>query len=214
MEKIELQSNKREVFGKKLKLLRKQKITPVHVVIPGKDSLALQSDTNVLKHVLAKAGETRLIQLKVDDEKKARQVLVRNVQWEAVTGELIHVDFYEIRKGEKVEVEIPIVFTGEAPALKTSGTSVAHELKTFTVQCLPDKIPNHIEVNISSLLKTGDKIRVKDITAAPGVTILNSPELAIAVITMHLEEKVPVKEAPAAAVPAEAAPAEGKAKPE
>jgi len=57
-----------------------------------------------------------------------------------ITGELIHVDFYEVRKGEKIEVEIPILFIGDAPALKASaGSTVAHELNTLNMQVLPRK---------------------------------------------------------------------------
>ena len=174
----------------------------------------MQGDTNTVKKALTQAGETRLIDLKIDDEKKARQVLVRNVQWEAITGELIHVDFYEVRKGEKIEVEIPILFIGDAPALKASaGSTVAHELNTLNMQVLPENIPNHIEVNLTSLEKPGDVIRVKDVKVPTGMAILNGPEVVVAVITVHVEEKAPVKEAPATATTAAATPAAEATKP-
>ena len=221
MEKIELQSDNRVILGKGVKVLRKQKVTPLHLFGSGQDSQALQCDTNILERVLSRAGETRLITLTIADQKKTRPVLVREVQRDALTGILLHVDLYEVNMKEKVEVEVPVVLVGEAPALKIKGNSIAQELDTLTVSCLPDAIPNKVEVNVSSLLEHGNAIHVKDITGDHTFAILNNPEQTIVVISVHIErveEKV-VKEAPAAtaaeeAKPTETKPTEAKAKQE
>lgn len=205
MDKIELQVDNREILGKKVKLLRQQHLTPVHLFGHGQRSLALQSATLKLEHVLAQAGETRLITLKVGSERKTRPVLVREVQRDALNGELLHVDFYEVRMGQKVQVEVPIVLVGEAPALKNKGTGMGHELNTLTVECLPNAIPNKIEVDISTLMEAGDAVHVKDIKTEPGITVLNHADQTIVVITAPRVEKVEevVKEVPVEAAAAE-----------
>jgi len=216
MAKIELQADNREILGKKVKLLRQQNVTPVHLFGQSQNSLALQSATSTLEHVLSQAGETRLITLKVGSEKKTRPVLVREVQRDCINGKLIHVDFYEVSMSKKVQVEIPVVLTGEAPALKIKGVGMAHELNTLTIECLPDNIPNKIEVNVDALNAPGDAVHVKDIKPDAGIAILNNPEQAIVVITAprveRVEEKEVVKEATAEATE-EAQATDEKAKP-
>ena len=197
----------REILGKKVKHLRRQGITPVHVFGHGIESLALQCDTKELERVLSQAGQTRLVNLKLAKEKKPRTVVVREFDRDWRRGQLVHVDFYQVRMEEKLRLEIPIVLIGEAPALKAKTNMLDHELGTLTVECLPAKIPNSFEVDISSLAELDQAIRVKDITLDKDITVLNSPDLVVAKISLRpvekVEEKV-VEEAVAAEAEAEA----------
>jgi large subunit ribosomal protein L25 len=228
MDKIELKVANREILGKKVKHLRRQGITPVHVFGHGIESLAVQCDTKELERVLGQAGQTRLINLKLAKEKKPRIVVVREFDRDWRRGQLVHVDFYQVRMEEKLRLEIPIVLIGEAPALKSKTNMLDHELGTLTVECLPAKIPNSFEVDISSLAELDQAIRVKDITLDKDITVLNNPDLVVAKISLRpvekVEEKV-VEEAVAAEAeakaevteegaeaPKEAAPAEKKSK--
>ena len=149
MEKIELQAATRDVLGKKVRALRRQGITPTHLFGHGIESMSLQCDTAQLGRVLAQAGKTRIIDLKLEGAKKPRRVLVRKVQTNPGTGELLHVDFYEVRMSETIRAEVPIVVVGESPALKFKENMLAHELNSLTVECLPDDIPNSMEINTS-----------------------------------------------------------------
>ena len=207
MDKIELKVVNREILGKKVKHLRRQGITPVHVFGHGIESLALQCDTKELERVLSQAGQTRLVNLKLAKEKKPRTVVVREFDRDWRRGQLVHVDFYQVRMEEKLRLEIPIVLIGEAPALKAKTNMLDHELGTLTVECLPAKIPNSFEVDISSLAELDQAIRVKDITLDKDITVLNSPDLVVAKISLRpvekVEEKV-VEEAVAAEAEAEA----------
>lgn len=212
MAPIELQTENREVLGKKVKFLRRQKLTPLHLFGHSLDSLSLQVETGKIERVLALAGETRLINLKIGQEANTRPVLVREVQRDAMTRQLLHVDLYQVKMGEKVEVEVPVILIGDAPALRIKGNGLAHELNTLTVECLPDNIPNKIEINISSLVEAGDMIRVEDVTPEPNISVLNSPEQPIVVVTAHEEEKPSV--AAVAEEEAAEAPAKEAEKPE
>ena len=91
MEQIELQATSREILGRKVRFLRRQGIVPVHLFGHDVESAALQCDTAQLKRALAQAGKTRLISLKLDKAKGPRNVVVREIQRDSLTGELLHV---------------------------------------------------------------------------------------------------------------------------
>ena len=193
MDRIELKVASREILGKRVKHLRRQGITPVHVFGHGIESLALQCDTKELERVLSRAGQTRLIDLKLAKEKKPRTVVVREFDRDWRRGELVHVDFYQVKMEEKIRLEIPVVLIGEAPALKAKTNMLDHALGTLTVECLPAKIPGSIEVDISYLAELDQAIRVKDITLDKDITVLNNPDLVVAKISLRPVEKVEEK---------------------
>jgi large subunit ribosomal protein L25 len=193
MDRIELKVASREILGKRVKHLRRQGITPVHVFGHGIESLALQCDTKELERVLSRAGQTRLIDLKLAKEKKPRTVVVREFDRDWRRGELVHVDFYQVKMEEKIRLEIPVVLIGEAPALKAKTNMLDHALGTLTVECLPAKIPGSIEVDISYLAELDQAIRVKDITLDKDITVLNNPDLVVAKISVRPVEKVEEK---------------------
>ena len=202
METIELQVATRELLGKKVRFLRRQDITPVHLFGHNVKSLALQCDTARLKQVLAQAGTTKLINLKLDTAKKPRTVMVREIQREACTDQLLHVDLYQVKSTEKTKVEVPVVLVGEAPALSSRDNMVILEQSSLTVECLPSKIPTTLELDLSPLTDADMAIRVKDITLDEDVTILNDSEVVVVRISIKRREKVAeeaVAEAPEAA---------------
>lgn len=190
MDQIELNTAKREILGKKVRFLRRQGITPVHLIGHGIESKALQCDTARLQWVLAEAGKTQLIDLKLDNEKKPRTVVVREVQVEPRTGESLHVDFYQVKMAEKVKVEIPVVLVGEAPALKSKESMLVQELSTLSVECLPAKIPASVEVDLASLIETEQVVRVEDIEVDKEISVLNDPAVLVVRITLRHVEKI------------------------
>lgn len=190
MDKLELELTKRDILGKRVRFLRRQGITPTHLFGHGIESMALQGDTAKLEKLLAQAGKAKLINLKIAKEKKPRPVLLREFQRSPIRGELLHVDFYQVKSKEKITVEVPIVLLGEAPALNTTGNTLMQELDTLTVECLPAKIPAEIELDISSLTEPQQAIRVKDIEMGRGIAILNESELVVVKISLRRVEKI------------------------
>ncbi len=205
MKQVELLATTREILGKKVRFLRRQGITPTHLFGHNVESVALQCDTAQLKRVLAQTGQTRLISLKVDEAKKPRNVVIREVQREPATRELLHVDFYQVSMAEKIRVEVPIVSIGEAPALKSKENFLLQELNSLSVECLPGEIPNRVDIDLTSLTKVGQAIHVKDIILDKEGTILNNPEqLVVKISARHIEKLVEEEvEAPAEAQLAE-----------
>ena len=190
MEQVELRATGRKLLGKKVRFLRRQGITPVHLFGHDTEPLALQCDTTQLEHVLTHSGKTRLIGLKLDRAKKLRSVVVREVQKHPLSGEIIHVDFYQVSMTEKIKVDVPITLIGEAPALRLKGTMLVRELSRLNVECLPDSIPANVQVDISSLAEEDQSIHVKDISLDEGITVLDDPEHVIVRVALLAIEKV------------------------
>jgi len=225
VEKLRLKATHREVTGKKTRFLRRQGITPAHLYGHDIKSLTLQCDTDELHRLIAHAGKTRLVDLEIDGE-KARSVFIREIQKDAVAQQLLHVDFYQVKKTEKIAVDVPIVFVGEAPAMKGKGRMVVHVITSLNIECLPGNVPPQIEVDLSPLQELEQAINVKDIVLGPDITVNADPEQLVVKVSEVLvrevvEEVAPVAEE-AVAVEAEAeaeagaeaaAPAEGE-KPE
>ncbi len=215
MDDLTLTAEKRDVLGKRNRFLRRQGITPAHLFGHNIESQALQCDTVELKRIIAHAGATRLINLRITGEKRPKGVFIREIQRDVISKQLLHVDFYQVKMGEKMEVEVPVILVGEAPAMKAKGRMLAHSITSLHIECLPDKVPPQIEVDISILEEIEQAIHVKDIVLAPDITVHTDPEqlvVKVAEAVVKVEEVEEVVEEEEAAAEAEAeAPAEGAA---
>jgi len=183
MERLELEVSKREITGKKVRFLRRQAVIPANLYGHGIDSLPLQVDAKILSQVLAQAGKTDLISLKIDDVKTPRKVLVRDIQKNMLTDELLHVDFYQVKMTEKIKADVPLIFAGEAPALKNKNVSLLHLIDALTIEALPDALPHNFEVDLSSLEETDQAIYIKDILIGDEITLLSDPEQMVVKVT-------------------------------
>lgn len=208
MSTLELKAAKRIIEGKKVNTLRRQGITPAHLFGPEVESLSIQIDTPSLKQTLREAGHTRLINLSISDENSPRTVMIREIQTDSLKDEVLHVDFYQVQLTEKIEVNVPIVLVGEAPASKIKGNTLVQELNELTIDCLPADIPSTIEVDVSPIMTAELMIRVKDIQVAKGIDVLNDPDIVVARIAIEQVEKV--FEKPKAEEEAEGEEAEGE----
>jgi large subunit ribosomal protein L25 len=179
MSNLKLKASKRTVLGKNTGALRKQGITPIHVFGNGIESLALQCDSSEIKKIILHGGTTRLIEIGIEDEKLPRSVFIREIQRNSMNGQILHVDFYQFNKKEKMTAEIPIIFIGEAPASKSRVNMIEHQLTHIEIEALPDNMPRHIEVDISNLKEAGDIIHVKDIKFDKDVSTTADPDQII-----------------------------------
>ena len=211
MEGLTIQATKRDVLGKKTRFLRRQGITPTHLFGHSLESLSLQCDTAKLKQIITQAGTTRLIALEIEEDKQPRSVFIREIQRDACTRALLHVDFYQVKMKEKMKAEVPIVLVGEAPALKEKGRTLMHGVTSLSIECLPDKLPPQVEVDLSPLEEINQAIHVRDIALGPDITLTTDPDqLVVKVSEVHVEkieevvEEVIEEEAVAEEVKAEA----------
>ena len=194
MKRLELEASKRDITGKKVRFLRRQGTIPANIYGHGIDSTPINVDAKSLKHLLAHAGKTDLISLKVDDSKSPVKVLMREIQRNPLTDEPLHVDFYQVRMTDKIKAEVPLVFTGEAPVLKNvKNSSISHLIDSLHIEALPDDLPHSFEVDVSNIEELDQTIHVKDIPLGHGITLLSDPEqMVVKVIEARKEEVIEV----------------------
>ena len=214
MKGLMIQANKRNILGKKTRFLRRQGITPAHLFGHGVESLALECDSTNLWHIIAQAGTTRLISLEIEGDEQPRRVFIREIQRDACTRALVHVDFFQVQMKEKIKAEVPIALVGEAPALKTKGRILTHGVTSLNIESLPDKIPPVVEVDLSLLEEIEQAIFVRDITFSPDITLLTDPEQLVVKVTEARVEKVEEVEVAEEAVEGAEAGAPTEEKPE
>jgi len=196
---VDLQVKTRNIFGKKVKKLRQQGLIPAELYghqIANKHLSVSQKEFK--KIYQAEKEQASLINLITEDNQKI-PVLIKEVGIDALTREILNIDFYQVKTGENVRVKIPIHFIGEAPATK-KGFVLVKVLDEIEIESLPQNIPQHFEIDLSSLNELGQSIYVKDVKTKKEVKILNDPEAVIATIITHKEE-APKETPPAATSP-------------
>jgi large subunit ribosomal protein L25 len=198
---VELVSKIRKEIGKGLGELRRQKKLPAVAYGPEIGSIPLVLDYKDFLEVYREVRESSLFDLKIEDlEEKEKKfpVIIKEVQKDPLTGRIIHVDFYQVPLTEKIEVEVPLVFKGEAPAVKNLGGTLVKNLQAIEIKTLPNQIPKELEVDISKLATFEDEILVSDIKIPEGVEVLRSPEDVVAFVSSpeEIEEELeePIEE--------------------
>lgn len=189
-EELILTAARRHVVGRAVKQLRRENLVPVNLYGGHIESRSLQVDEPVLKKMLAQAGETRLINLRVKGEEDPHIVLVREVQRDILTRSLLHVDFYEVVMTERLRASVPLNFVGTSP-LVALGQAVLNEvLSVVEVECLPADIPASIDVDTSVLDTFDAVIRVGDLPVQENVEILiNADETVAGLLAVTVEEE-------------------------
>jgi large subunit ribosomal protein L25 len=170
----------------------------------GEEAVALSVSAREFELAVRKQGGNPIIGLGLDGGEHT--ALIRAVQYDPISHDIIHLDFLRISLTETIEVDVPIHLTGLAVGVKDGGGILEPILRDLRVRCLPTEIPPFVELDVSAL-NIGDSVHVGAIVA-PGVNILTDPEATVATVvppTVHVEEK-PAEEA--AAVAATAAGAE------
>lgn len=177
-DRIQLTVQSRETKGESVKNLRKEGLLPANIYGPEVDgSVLIQMETIAFSRLLKKAGETDLIDLKIQDSDEVRPVLIYEMQVDPLRGTPIHVDFFQVNMSEEVEVDVPIELVGTAPADKEKRGILLNIMTELPIRVLPADIPHGFEIDLSVLAEVGDQITVSDLTIPEGVTVLvESPE--------------------------------------
>lgn len=193
MEWIELRTKKRKITGKKVNRLRREGLIPAILYGHKTEPIPLQVEEKALRRVLREAGGHRLISLKIGRARKPRLTLAREIQRDAITHALLHVDFQEVVMTEKITTEVPLVFEGESSVVKKEGNILIHGIDRVEVECLPGDLISAIPVDLSQLTEIGQAIYVRDLQLGPSITILTDPEELVANILfsrIRVEEEV------------------------
>ena len=190
-----LRLSPREVTGKKVKQLRLNGITPVHLYGGSADSASLQVQESDLRRLLSNVGGNVPITVEVEGTEGENICFVREVQRHPVSEQVIHVDFLRVDADQIVTAEVPIILDGDAPAVRNLGGTLAQPLQSLRVEAIPLDMPASLHISVSSLEGFEDAVRVGDLVLGEGVTTsIGSNEMIARVMQPRLEEEVDEEE--------------------
>lgn len=193
MERMNINVEKREEVGKgAARSLRRKNMIPAVLYRAG-DSLPVQfSKKDLSRFINATAGEQIMVNLQFGDG-SSRFALMKDYQTDPADGELLHADFFEVSLTEEVKVTVHVTLVGEPIGVRRDSGILQYLLREIEVECLPDKIPGHIEADISNL-EIGQSIRVGDLKLGEGINVLNDlDEVIINIVAPAVEEVAPVE---------------------
>ena len=197
---IQLSAKKREMTGKKVKVLRKEGLIPAILYGPGSTSLTLSVEKKEFDVAYKEAGESSLVSLNVDQDKNL--VLIRGVQRHPLSGFTIHADFYQPRLDEKIKIMVPVHLEGEAPAQKNFDGTLIQNINEVEVSALPQDLPSEITADVSVLKTLEDRILVENLQIDSKVEMLAESDWIVAQVmpVENVEEELakPVEDEAAA----------------
>lgn len=186
MEKVIIEAQKRNKIDKASRsALRKEGKVPAIFYSKHHEPLPVQFSERAI-HPLVFTSKTSLITLNVDGHEEL-DCIIKDVQFDPVTEKIVHIDLLGLKKGEKIQIEVPVQLVGNAIGIKEGGI-LQHTLHKLQIDCLPKDIPEHLEIDVTEL-KLGQAIHVGDLKFE-NFDILNSPESIIASVTHPKVEKV------------------------
>jgi len=198
----ELTIKRREGTGKQFaKRLRRQGVVPAILYGGAKNEPVTVDPKSVLRMIAGHAGTTQLLTLKMDGEGGSRLAIIRAMQFDPVSENLVHVDLQEVSADKPITVRVAVHPVGEAIGVRDTRGILNLVLHEVSVSCLPTVIPEGIDADVSELA-IGDVLTIADLSVPEGVRVLNDPGQAVATVSppMAEEEVAPVV---AAAVTAE-----------
>jgi large subunit ribosomal protein L25 len=179
-----LSIQKREA-GTGVDALRALGRVPAVMYGPKFESLSISIGAVDFRKALAAAGESTIVTLEGDG--LSEETLIHDVQFDPVSGEPLHVDFYVVEKGKKVQVAVPVEFVGESAAIKAGADliKVMHELE---IEALPKDLPHELTIDISVLVEVDSQIHAKDVVLPAGVTLITDGDEVVVIAAAHAEE--------------------------
>jgi len=190
MSEMSLQVEKRERTGKGgCRQARMRGLIPAVVYGSGKDSVPIQVNRKSFVEMMKKAGsENPIFLLKLSDTGQERHAMIRDMQRNPVSRQVIHIDFQRIEMTDKVRITVPIELVGTAHGVKVQGGLIDFVVREVHIECLPGDIPKHLDLDVSAL-HAGQHAEAKDLKLPAGVTLLEEPERVIlSVVHTRTEE--------------------------
>jgi large subunit ribosomal protein L25 len=200
-----IKAEKRETFGKNAnRRLRKEGKIPAVLYGEGTLNVPLTlMKKDIVMILKSESGENTLFKVVYDS--KAQDAMIKELQVEQSSDELIHADLIRISMDKAIRVAVPFLLQGEPAGVKTEGGFVDFMTREVEIECLPRDIPENIKVDINGL-HLHQSLKIGDIAAPEGVKFITDPGAVVVIISVpHKEEEVakPVEEEGIAAEPTE-----------
>lgn len=214
MDRLALKADERKILGKGVKKLRAEGQLPAHVFGKGLENETVSVDGKTFLKTYKEAGATGVIDLKIGQD-KVRPVMVKEIQYNPVTGEPVHIDFYQVNLSVKVTVPVPLELVGEEPEKVHLGEAILLQtLNEVQVEALPNDLIEKIEVDTSVLKEIDDAITVGQLNYDRStLNVLAEPEEIVVklapAVSEEMQELLEEQAAETEAAAAEAATEEG-----
>ncbi|MEJ2229839.1 MAG: 50S ribosomal protein L25 [Nitrospirales bacterium] len=185
--KYELEVEKRDRAGKGVaRQLRRQGKIPGVFYGGGKSEFVAMDHKIARNLVLAQAGHAGLLTVRISGAQE-RIAILQDHQIDPITGAILHVDLFEVSMKKPIRVNVPVTVIGEVPVGVKEGGILHQPMRELHIECLPDQIPDHIEINASEF-GVGDGVHVKEVEAPTGVKILDDEDLMVVHVAMKMSE--------------------------
>jgi large subunit ribosomal protein L25 len=164
------------------KKIRNQGAVPGVVYGAGKEPVPIRLDRRkLLEAFRGGATENTVFLLRLEESGQERHAMIREMQVDPQDRRILHVDFQRILMNQKIRVQVPIELQGVAYGVKTEGGVLDFVNRTVEVECLPDRIPHHLPVDVSNL-HVNQHLEARDLQLPEGVALIDPPERVIAAV--------------------------------
>lgn len=180
----------RAVLGKQVKQLRADGLVPGVLYGHGFDAQSLQFDTKTLNRLISRVSGSQLITVQIKGHDEPEWALLRDVQRDAITRELLHVDFYRVQMDERLTAEIPLVIVGESPIVAENEGLMLQGISSVEVECLPTALVEAFEVDVSVLTELDQSLCVRDLAIPAEIDVLSDPDEMIVRVVRIAEEAI------------------------
>lgn len=190
MQKIEIQSEYRNEAGKGVaRQLRMRGRIPAVLYGAGASTLLTMDPKDIDKVLHSASGENTLITLQIAgaSDGGSRVAILRDFQRDPITGKVLHADLFEINMNEPIVIKVPVEVIGTVSVGVKEGGVLQHNLREMEIRCLPSLIPDHIQVDASSLA-IGESVHAKDIRLAEGIEVMTDPDQVVVSVAAPISE--------------------------
>ena len=170
----------RTVIGKKVKVLRRQGIVPVHVYGNNIEATSLQIDAPTLNRVLSRVGANIPLSVEIEGRDGENVCFIREVQRHPVSEDVLHVDFLRVDVTQTIRAEVPIILTGNAPAVRNLGGVMLQPILNLLVEALPMNMPPFVPLDVTGLEDFEIGLYVRDLEVSGDVTVINNSDALVA----------------------------------
>lgn len=197
MAELTLEVSKREGTGKGVaRKLRASNRVPAVVYGGHKEPVSIEVDRKTVSELITKSehGVRSVFLLKMAGTDQKRHAMIKDIQINPISRKMIHIDFVRVNMDEKVRVTIPVHLTGTAVGVKTGGGLLDFQARELHVECLPNAIPDSIDVDVTNL-NLHEYIRISDLQLPKGVKVLDDEDRVVAAVHHATKAEETVAEA-------------------
>jgi large subunit ribosomal protein L25 len=163
--------------------LRKEGLVPGVLYGNGEPVAISISERELRRALTGSAGRHAILDVEVDGKGQTRASILKEFQVHPVRGGIAHVDLQEVRLDKVISASVAVHLIGgeDAPGVREGGV-LSQPLREVTVEALPLEVPEHLDLDVSGM-DIGGTLRISDLTAPEGVTLLDDPEMVVATVT-------------------------------